>query len=275
MNKPYPFKEIGAAVTASQNIAVLLPKEVNFDQVAASLALFLSLEKAGKTVSIASLAPMTVEFSHLVGLDKIATQTDQGRDLIITLDYPLDKIEKVSYNDDGGKLNLVIQPKTGTPSITQDKLGFKNSGGKADLVFLVGGQDKESFGALVREEDWPNQNMISIARDSALPLGKIHLFDAGAAAYAEMITALLVSLAFPPDQDIAQNLYLGLLEATANFSSPAVSADTFEAAAILLRAGAKKEREGLEGLPEVPVKPAAAPSSDWLEPKIYRGATLV
>jgi nanoRNase/pAp phosphatase (c-di-AMP/oligoRNAs hydrolase) len=272
MNKPYPFKEIGAAVNASQNVAILLPKEVNFDQVAASLALFLSLEKAGKSVAIASLAPMTVEFSHLVGLDKIASQIGQGQDLIITLDYPLEKIEKVSYNDEGGKLNLVIQPKSGVPAITQDRLSFKNAGGKADLVFLIGGQDKESFGSLIKEEDWLSQNTISITRDSALPLGKVHLFDAGAAAYAEIITALLVSLAFPPDQDIAQNLYLGLVEATANFSSPAVSADAFEAAAILLRAGAKKEKERLA---EAPIQAAAPPSSDWLGPKIYRGATLV
>lgn len=269
MNKPYPFGDISAALGTSQNAALLLPKEANFDLVAAALGLFLSLEKSGKAAAIAANFPLTVEFSHLVGLDRIGKEINQGRDLVISLDYPLDKIEKVSYNDDGGSLNLVIQPKSQSPVISPDKIKFKTAGEGTNFFFLFGGQGLESFGELISAETLQGKDSLSISREAVSPLGKIAITDNQASSYSEIIAALLASLSLPWDQDIAQNLYLGLIGATANFTSSAVGADTFEAAAILLRAGAKKEGEEVKKTEKAPL------SSDWLEPKIYRGATLV
>ena len=91
------FSSIRESLATAQSIFIALPKSPNYDRVAASLALFLSLKKAGRKVSIASPQEMTVEFSSLVGVDKIKTKSE-GRNLKISFDYLEDSIEKVSYN---------------------------------------------------------------------------------------------------------------------------------------------------------------------------------
>ena len=80
-----------------------------------------------------------------------------------------------------------------------------------------------------------------------------------------MIASILKILNLPFDEDMAVNLLAGIKSATNNFQSTNVSAETFEAAALCLRAGARQAEE----------KKVASPSSDWLAPKIYKGTTRV
>src|SRR4030042_992447 len=110
MNDSYPFNELQPQLSSGRNFLIAFPQRANFDQVAASLALYLSLRKAGKNVHIVSPEPMRVEFSHLVGVDKVSNKITGG-DLVVTLDFPIANIDKVSYNDEGGKLNLVVKGK--------------------------------------------------------------------------------------------------------------------------------------------------------------------
>ena len=150
MNRAYPFNELQQQLTSARNLLIAFPQKANFDQVAASLALYLSLTKAGKNVNVISPEPMRVEFSHLVGVDKISDKL-MGGDLVITLDYPITNIDKVSYNDDGGKLNLVVKVKPGSKPITQKQTLFNSSGSSAyDLIFLVGVNRSEDLGQILK-----------------------------------------------------------------------------------------------------------------------------
>lgn len=280
MNKPYPFSEIGSVLASAQNIGILIPNDPEFDTVAASLALFLSLKRAAKNVLVASSTPMRVEFSHLVGLDKVKEKIMSGNEFVITIDYHPDNIQRVSYNDDGGKLNLVIQPKNGTQPVPKEKVNIIDQDKMVDLYFLIDGKDWSHFAPLVPAEEIQKQKVIVVSRhpDSKLS-GEIKVDDPRSSSYSEIVTAILVCLSLPSDQDIAQNLYLGLSHTTANFSAGNISADTFEAAALCLRAGAKREPA-----PQIPLpteKPdrtqptkSPIPSPDWFQPKIYRGASL-
>lgn len=283
MDKPYPFSEINSALAGAKSVGILLTENPVYDIVAASLALFLSLEKAGKTMTIASPTPMTVGFSHLVGLDKITDKLGSEGNIKLSIDYPLDNLEKVTLPDNTNTVNLIFKLKDGAPPIPTDKINFSQPDQSADLYFLIGSKDFSSFEKLTSVSEIRNRNSISIHRHQA-SLGKIQVTDPSASSYSEIITAILVSLSLPSNQDIAQNLFLGLSKATANFSSQTVSADTFEAAALCLRAGAKRELaekaptlEKAEERPEeseVKTK-LSPPSPDWLQPKIYRGASLI
>lgn len=271
MNKSYPFSEINSALSGAKNIGILIGDDPDYDITAASLALFLSLEKAGKRVSVASPTPMRVEFSHLVGLDKITNRISERENLTISIDYPVNNVEKVSFDDSNEKVNLIIKLKDNAPLITNDKIKFSEAGQALELYFFVGGRNPASFDKLISLEKIQTQNSIAITKQQSAALGKIQVVDPTASSYSEIVTAILVSLSLPSDQDIAQNLFLGLSKATVDFSNHIVSADTFEAAALCLRAGAK--RELVEETPSL-VK-LSSPSPDWLQPKIYRGASLI
>lgn len=268
------FSSIQESLSTAQSIFIALPKNPNYDRVAAGLALYLALKKTGKQVFIASPQEMTVEFSSLVGVDKIKTKPE-GRNLTISFDYLEDSIEKVSYNIEGDKFNLVIQPKEGFPPLSSDKVKYSYSGGQADLVFTIGIRAIEDLGDFYKD----NQRLFE----------KVKIIDINIeeeASISEKITKLIADLRLPVDGDIASNLFYGIERATGNFSSPKTNAGTFEAAAFCLKAGARKITKKFPGpkkpRPKVTLEPMPTeisaqekPSPDWLEPKIYKGNTRV
>ena len=272
------FSSIRESLATAQSIFIALPKNPNYDRVAASLALFLSLKKAGRKVSIASPQEMTVEFSSLVGVDKIKTKSE-GRNLKISFDYLEDSIEKVSYNIEGGKFNLVIQPKDGFPPLSSDEVEYSYGEGQADLVLTIGVRSIEDLGFLYKD----NRGLFDRAKVIDINIEE-------EASLSEKITRLIADLRLPTDVDIASNLLGGIERATGNFSSPKTNAGTFEAAAFCLRLGARRITRKFPGpqrpKPKVPLEPMPAgvsatkspeepPSSDWLGPKIYKGDTRV
>ena len=254
LNKPYPFEEFKNILTPAQAVGIFLNTDPRFDQVAAALALKLSLEKMGKSVSVISSMSMIVEFSHLVGVETVSKKSNQGKDLVISLSYPLDQIEKVSYNDNGGTLNLVVQPKIGAPRMEKDQAQFSYEGGEQDLQICIGVTDINSLGEV--NDQIKTQNLVNIDQVTAnAQFGKLSIIDSRASSCSEMVISLLANLNLPVDVDIANNLYLGLENATGNFAFENVGADTFEAAAICLRWGAK--RLVAPQIP-LPVKPVLA-----------------
>jgi nanoRNase/pAp phosphatase (c-di-AMP/oligoRNAs hydrolase) len=293
MNQQFDFAPTQQALTSAQTVLVAAPREPKFDHIASSLALFLSLKKAGKSVSIACPDEMTVEFSSLVGVDKVGQKLG-GKNLMISFDYLEDSIEKVSYNIEENKFNLLIQPKVGFPPLSPDKVSYNYSGG-SDLIFVIGAQKLEDLGKLYTQEkeSYQQKTVINLDVDPQnSQFGKIDLLNPAASSCSEITASLIATLKLPIDQDVATNLLLGIEKATQGFSLPTTSALTFEMAAFCLRAGGRRTQV-VKGKPEkeLPFEPMPSgvsakkppqkpeeekkPSSDWFEPKIFKGSTRV
>lgn len=285
MDKYLDFKQVQDALSAAQDIFVVFPQKLSLDKIAAGLSLSLSLAKIGKKTNCFCSWPMTVEYSSLVGVDKIARELG-GKNLTVSFDYIEDSIEKVSYNIENNRFNLVIQPKEGHPPLSSEKVVYSYSGNQADLIFVIGALSLEELGDMYEKNrdlfDKGNTINIDINTDSS-KYAKVNLVDGEAASYSELIANLINRLKLPANEDIAGNLLKGIEEATDIFSSPNVGAGTFEAAAFCLRAGARRKTKvkvDLKPMPEEisaekPPKKEDKPSADWLEPKIYKGTTLV
>jgi nanoRNase/pAp phosphatase (c-di-AMP/oligoRNAs hydrolase) len=297
----YDFSPVQKALTTAQSISIALPKQLDYDKVAAGLSLFLSLKKIGKEVNLLCAEEMTVRFSHLVGVDKINKEVG-GNNLVIAFDYIEDSIEKVSYNIEEGKFNLVIQPKEGFPPLSMDKVKYLYAGGKRDMIFVIGSASLEELGEIYQKnkEVFKKEKIVNLDNHpNNNQFGGVNIVDREAPSCSEIVYELLSKLRLPVDVDIASNLFQGLQRATRNFSSPGVRAGTFEAAAFCLRAGVKRgvrkplrreEKKG-EPLKPMPAEVSAArppdllqpgepeeekteePAPDWLEPKIYKGDT--
>lgn len=293
------IQELKNQLSQANSILVLTPEKPSFDAVASALAMYLSLKNAGKNVSIASSSEPIVRDSHLVGLDKIQTEIG-NTNLAISFPYKEDSIEKVSYNVEGDHFKLLIQPKEGFEPIKKENLSFNYTGASADLVIIIGASRIEDVGNIILNE----KNLLekaTIVNISDVPgnFGKINLVDPNSS-LSEIVTAITQEASLQLTKDAAQNLMQGIEDATQNLQSTKMTADTFEALALLCRVGARRsdrivttieEKESAKRITqsiqeqtktkdqEAEVKPKSStngkPKPDWLKPKIYKGSTKV
>jgi hypothetical protein len=307
MNQNYPFSELRQRLEQAQKILILLPAKPLFDQVAGALAFSLVLEETGKNVTVVCPNPMTVEFNHLVGVNRV-TEKAQGTNLIISLNYPVDQVEKVSYNDDGNRPNIVIQPKAGAPVLKENQVNFTYAGAGADLVITMGIKD-------VNQISLPGLNfsesfLVNIDVDQQnFGFGHLNIVDLEAAALSEVVLGLIIGLGLNLGVDTAQNILAGIWRQTKGLSVPQVGANTYEAVAIALRSGAQKPLEEVPAFRKEPVftpkpkfegpeekkaapafvkpqpqeekkvteekpQPSSKPPADWIEPKIFKGTNF-
>ena len=259
----------------------------NQDSIAAALAFYLSLKSSGKKVLVASSNPVTVRDSHLVALDKVKTDIG-GNNLVITLNVPEDRVDKVTSNTEGGHLNLIINPREGAEPVTEKDIVFGYSGAVADLIIVIGAADLKDVGSLAEKEvELFSKSTIANISNQVGSFGAINITDPSSS-NSELVTALLKELALPMDVDIANNLMIGIEAGTDNLSSPNMTADTFEALAVLYRTGARRQVKTIVPqqakivadmpivdngpvIEETPAQPVAEPQADWLKPKIYKG----
>lgn len=275
------LQELKTKLGTAQTVLLSIPTNPSQDVVASALALYLSIKQAGKTVSIVASSAPVVRDSHLVGLDKI-TEDVGGTNLVITLDVPENIIDKVTSNTEGGHLNLIIAPAKGAAPLTAQNVKFGYSGAAADLVMVIGAADLKDIGALAEKElELFKTERIANISNQVGSFGAINITDPSSS-NSELVTALLKELALPLDVDIANNLMQGIESATSGLSSPNMTADTFEALAVLYRTGARRTAPSAptqtarivadmpiidHGTPVAPV--VEAPSEDWTKPKIY------
>ncbi len=276
-------------IDSASSILVCVPVNATKDVVAASLALHLALIAYSKKSTIVSSTLPIVRDSHLVGLDKIGNDVG-GNNLVLTLNVPEDQIEKVTSNTEGGHLNLVVIPRQGSAPLEQKDVVFGYSGSAADLIIVVGASGLNELGSLAEKEVelFGKATIINLGNKNGT-FGAINLNDSGSS-NSELITALLQEMSLPLDVDIAGNLMQGIEDATDGLSSPEMTADTFEALAVLYRNGARRTRPSTsqpvaQVISDVPVvepeqKPVQKneikvekPQPDWLKPKIFKTPT--
>lgn len=229
----------------TKEVLITLPENPKFDAVAASLSLYLGLSARGIAAAIVCPSEMTVEFSHLVGVDKITNNISngQGKNLVISFPYQEGSIEKVSYNIENDTFNLVIEPREGYPMITQDTIRFSSSGGNTDLVITVGATKLADLGQLYGNNQglFADKPVLNIDTDSQnTRFGRVNVVDPNVSSTSELMISLLSNVGISTNADIATNLLAGMTEATDNFSSSQTQASTYEAAAMCLRSGARK-----------------------------------
>lgn len=244
--EPNPFDtaqgDLAKAVESAKEVLILIRENPKLDHVASALALFLSLKTSGKSVHIASATEMRVEFNRLVGVDKI-TQSVGNRNLVISFPYVKDSIEKVSYNVTDTTFDLVIQPKSGFPSLDSKQVAYSYVGAEADLVFVVGAQRLDDLGSLYQADRklFETATVINIdASPTNTKFAPLNLIWNEFSSCAEVVSEIITRLNLKVDQDIATNLLSGLSEATQNFQRFNLKPHAFEIAGKLMAQGAKR-----------------------------------
>lgn len=280
----------------AREVLIVTHEKPSSDSVGSTLALYLGLVSLGKKVTVACPEPITVELSNFVGVQKIVSELG-NKNFVISLDYVDGSIEKVSYNIEGDKFNLVVEPRAGFDSFSSEKVHYSYAGTAADLIFAV---DTIHLGGLKKLYDgdknlFASKPVINVDRHANNAMfGAINLVDPQASSTAEIAAQLLSGLGVKLTVDIASNILNALYGATDGFATQNVTPLAFELAATCLRAGGK--RFGAAGIqPVIPVLPTPVPATpvlpqqpkqpapyagsqtpaDWLKPKIFKSSTNI
>jgi len=227
--KNYQVEGIKSLLANAKTASVVIP-HLSIDSIGAGLALLIALKKANIKTTAFCPEKTDANYSKLNALEFLTDSYNQN-DLVVSLNYPLDQIDKVSYNNDGGRLNLVVQTKDGSTKIEQDQIIINNQSSTADINFILG--DESQLGAnanIVNSGNWiyisPSNQVKSWAKASVIDQD---------APFSEIFTFLIPLLGLKLDAESAKNLLIALRVATQSFSIN-VSPETFEAGAICLKA---------------------------------------
>ena len=142
--KNYKIDEVKNLLSNAKTALIAVP-QLSVDSAGSALALAIALKKANIDSKVYCPQIPDANYSKLSGLELISNVYEQN-DLVVTLNYPLDKIDQVSYNDDGGHLNLVVKTKEGSPKVENDQIIVNNQSALADVNFMLG--DESSLGPL-------------------------------------------------------------------------------------------------------------------------------
>jgi hypothetical protein len=271
--------KIRELVTAAHEILLVTHEHPTEDSMGSTLALYLGLTGLGKKVTVACPDAMTVELSSFIGANKVVTNLGK-KNFIISLDYVDGSIEKVSYNIEGKKFNLVVEPRPGFETFGPDKVHYSYAGSAANVIFTV---DTIHLGGLKKlfDEDkdlYATKPIINIDRHpNNAHYGHTNLVNPDSASTAEIVGELLTGLGVVYTEDIATNLLNAAYNATNNFQNPNVTAASFDLVATCMKAGGKRfgqvattEEVPVTGLPaqadepqkvETTVKPSVVPPS--------------
>lgn len=248
-------------VAAAKEIVVITRANPNMDSMGGSLALMLGLVSLGKKATVVCPDPMTVGLSNYVGADKVVKDFGK-KNFVVSLDYVDGSIEKVSYNIEGKKFNLVVEHRPGFEPLSPDKVQYSYQGVSADLIITVDTQNFGQMGPIYEshKDMFSGKQIINIDfHDANVNYGAINLVDPGASSTTELVAEFLATLGVKLTTDIATNLLNAIYDATDNFRHANVTSMAFEVASVCLKAGAK--RFGVKEEVRRPVA-AAAPATE-------------
>lgn len=241
-------------VGKANDIVIVTHAKPIMDSMGGSLALMLGLVSLGKKATVVCPDPVTVHLSGFVGVDRVVRDFGK-RNFVISLDYVDGSIEKVSYNIEGKKFNLVVEHRPGFELFSKDKVQYSYQGVSADLVMSVDTLDLADLGDVYehQKEVLNSKSIINIDfHGNNTNYGALNLVDPGASSTTELVAELLATLGVKLTADIATNLLNAIYDATNNFQNASVTSMAFEVASVCLKAGAKRfgisesPREGTE-----------------------------
>lgn len=235
-------EQIFTQIKKATKIAVLFNKHSFGDSIASALAIFLFLQKLGKTVIIAG-EQTTTGFNFLPGYNQIINQLPQTNKFIISLKTNKTKIAQVNYKTREQILDFIITTEQG--KFTEHDVEFSNIS-DYDLIISLNSPDLESLGQLYQDNtDFFYQTpIINIDNQSANEsYGQINLINLNAVSTTEIIFNLLMKhYENLIDENIATCLLTGIISQTKSFKTNNVTPQTLMAVSELIHLGGQREK---------------------------------
>lgn len=245
----HQLTEVKTRLPSVNRVLIVLPQNLNVDNLAAGLSLYLSLKTAGKKVDIVSTGTPQISQSNLYGIGDIKNDVSKsgGGNFIISLDGVVDTtgtmqqvpaLEKLDWYPEGSKLNLVFHVVPGQ-RFEPSNITSRHEESGYDLTFVVGTQSLNELGNLfISNSQYFAQSQVVNIDTNPLNsyFGFANVIDPQASSISEIVAHILPSLTLSMDLDVSSNIIAGIYFATNNLTTK-VNPDTFMAVSQAVQVG--------------------------------------
>ncbi len=226
---------------SAKNVLVTVSRNPTVDELSASIALTLLLNKLDKhaTTVFSGVVPSTIEF--LQPEKTIESTTDSLRDFIIALDKS--KADKLRYKVEDDVVRIFITPyKT---SITEHDLEYSQGDFNVDVVMALGVAKREDLDQAITAHGRILHDATVIAltnRSTVSELGSMNWAEPQSSSLCEMVAALVYDLgAQSIDGQMATALLTGIIAETDRFKNEKTTPLSLSLSSQLMIAGANQQ----------------------------------
>ena len=240
-------KNIIDIIKKSKKILVLPSAPPDGDSLGAAIALYISLRKLEKEVTVICSDPVPDVFDFLPNIKIIGNKLISSNDFIITLDCKKIKVDKIKSSIEDDKVNIIISPKEG--NFSEDDICFNKGEIEYDLIITVDCAELKQLGVIYEGniEMFHQLPVINIDHHiSNTHFAKLNHVDIMASSTTELLFPLLEELAKDSgvdliDEDVSTLLLTGIITDTGSFQNANTTPRSFEVAAELIAYGARQQ----------------------------------
>ena len=210
MKLPQKEKQFTDLVEEAKSVAIVADESAGVDALASSLALRNLLRRLGKKVVNVFAGPIPEEIRPLPDADKF--QRDLGpKNLVVSINYKDDPIEKISYSVEDDNLNLVIHPTGRGFDVKKIRYFYEESG--IDLIIVLAAPSLGSLGPVYEGarkefEATPIVN-INISNENT-NFGQLNIVDNSVESFSQLLFEKLAEWKLKPTKEVARCLLAGL-----------------------------------------------------------------
>ena len=234
------------AIERSRQPLIVIPEGGGADSFASAIGVGYLLRKLEKPVHIVSAdkEPMThLEFLDKEHSPKVTTGLENIRTFLIQVDVSKTKVDELSYDIVGDKLQIYLKPRSGVWK--PEDVDLSSSTYKHDLIICIGAPNLESCAEIFEKHPDFFYRTPIINIDHAPHnehFGHINLVDMTASSVGEVchdwIEEIIPELL---DEHLATQLLAGMIAKTKSFRAPHVTPKTLQVASSLMARGANRE----------------------------------
>lgn len=239
-----PFEQLQEKIKEAGKILILLPQNPSGDALGGAAALRLFLGKIGKTCEVVHNGIVDWEKFKFIKKENIKNSVSGARDFVLSFNTSSNKIMGVRTEEAQGELRIYITPDRG--AIDPRDFSFIPAKFKYDLVFVLGACDLEQLGKIYEDNadlffEVPVVNVDNKSENENF--GKINLVDMTASSVSEVVFSFLekISALDKVDEDIANALLTGIIDATNSFQKKNTTPRSFLISAQLMGYGANQQ----------------------------------
>jgi len=246
MTEQTPKQQAVDLITRAGSILVVSHRNPDGDSLGSMIALKLTLEKLGKTVTMACSDQAGQIFTFLPKISEILTKIDVSKDLVISVDLKNAKLKKLGYKkiEAENKVEILITPESGR--FEESDVSSRIKGAKYDLIVSLDTPNLERLSSLAEPADiFYEIPVVNIDHHPANErFGKVNWVELVSTSTAEILVSLIEALQKDKpliDEEIATALLTGLIYDTSSFQNINTTPKSLTVAAQLVAAGARQQ----------------------------------
>lgn len=235
-----------SALEQHQKILVIPHANPDPDCLGSALACYQVLKAMGKDVTVICPDTPPESLNFLPGFEHFSQEIRESQDFVITINMDDGvEVDKLRYNVEDNKVNIIVVPKRG--KIRPSQISLSEGDQRYDLIVVVDTADLALLGSAYTEHvdlfsDVPVLNIDH--HISNTQFGQLHMIDPTCASATEVLYNFFQQVPAMREKltpDVATLLLTGLITDTRSFQNPNTTPRSLEVAAELLGLGARQQ----------------------------------